>query len=367
MGWEDRDYYRQQRPSTGSSVLNWILFGSVPLFTAFNIRVRAHAMLIIFMGLILVFGLGFGSTVASRVQFVTALFGVVLLHEFGHCFAARWTGGQANEIMMTPLGGLAMTMARRRPWPTFVTVAGGPLVNVVICIVCSILLYIMIGIAPLTPGQFVGTFSDKLLRNSDLLQVAGYLFFIHAISYGLLIFNLLPVFPMDGGQLLQSILWKPMGYYRSMVLALNIGLVGSVIMMMVGLATFGSLGGGLLLFIGLSCLMTCIQTRRAVREAGPWAFSDEDSPDYGDFGGGGYGGGVGLLKERKTQDRARKKAERQAESEAEEQKRVDEILAKVSASGMNSLSRSERNYLKKATENQRKRDEARATVRRRGL
>ncbi|QOV89533.1 rhomboid family protein [Humisphaera borealis] len=65
--------------------------------------------------------------------------------------------------------------------------------------------------------------------------------------------------------------------------------------------------------------------------------------------------------------RARRKMEREAEAEAEEQKRVDEILAKVSSSGMNSLSRSERSFLKKATENQRKRDAAKVAARKRGL
>lgn len=370
MGWEDRDYYRQPRAGTGNAVLDWIINGSVPLFTAFGIRVRAHSTLLIMMGLVLIFGLGFGPTVAYRVQFVTSLFAVVLLHEFGHCFAARWTGGEANDILMTPLGGLAMTMARRKPWPTFVTVAGGPLVNVLICILCSLLLWAMIGVAPLTPGQFVGTFKEDISPGSSLLDIAGYLFFIHAISYFLLLFNLLPVFPLDGGQLLQSILWKPMGYYKSMMIALNIGLVGSALMVVVGLATFGSAGGGLLLiFIGLSCFMNCLQLRTVMRSQGPWAFSDEDEPDRGDYGFSGAAMTLVAATEKKAKGPgffARKKAERNAAAEADEQQRVDEILAKVSASGMNSLSRSERNFLKKATENQRKRDAEKVAGRRRG-
>src|SRR3954469_15389972 len=155
MGWEDRPYYREGR-GTGNNPLLWLFYGSVPLFTAFGIRVRAHASLLIVCVLILVLGsgFGFGNGMADRVQLVTGLFAVVLLHEFGHCFAARWTGGSADEIVMTPLGGLAMTMARRRPWPTFVTVAGGPLVNVLICLVCGLILYLTIGIWPLGPWQF---------------------------------------------------------------------------------------------------------------------------------------------------------------------------------------------------------------------
>lgn len=372
MGWEDRDYHREQRPNTGSGVLNWILYGSVPLFTAFNIRVRAHAMLVILMGLILLFGLGFGATVADRVQFVTSIFGIVLLHEFGHCFAARWTGGQANEILMTPLGGLAMTMARRKPWPTFVTVAGGPLVNVAICLICG-MVFLALGTSwPLLPNQFVDAYFALHDRGSGFLELARYVFWIHAISYYLLLFNLLPVFPMDGGQLLQSILWKPMGYFKSMVLTLNIGLVGSVLMVMVGIATIGTVGGGwLLTFIGINCFMNCLQTRTIVRNAGPWAFSYEDEPDYG-AGGFGGGGGIGVMSPPAKRSKgpgyfARKKAERDAQSETDEQQRVDQILAKVSASGMNSLSRGERNFLKKATENQRKRDDAKRDARRKAM
>src|SRR5688500_8582927 len=123
MGWEDRPYYRDRPGQTGNPLM-WLMTGSVPLFTVFNIRVRMHAMLLVGMVLVLLFGFGsYGGTIAMRVQSVTMIFSVILLHEFGHCFAARSVGGEANDILMTPLGGLAMAMAPRRPWPTFVTVA----------------------------------------------------------------------------------------------------------------------------------------------------------------------------------------------------------------------------------------------------
>src|SRR6478672_3806684 len=187
MGWEDRSYYRDRGGATGNP-LNWILYGSVPLFTAFGIRVRAHASLVVVCALMLLFGFGFGDSVATRVQSVTGLFAVILLHEFGHCFAARWVGGTAEEIVMTPLGGLAMAMAPRRPWPTFVTVAGGPLVNVVICLLCGFLLYLAAGVWPLGPVHF-GTAARRTLEHNSLLAYAPYIFWIYSISYALLIFN----------------------------------------------------------------------------------------------------------------------------------------------------------------------------------
>jgi Zn-dependent protease len=278
------------------------------------------------------------------------LFVVILLHEFGHCFAARWTGGSADEIVMTPLGGLAMAMAVRRPWPTFVTVAGGPLVNVIICLFCGLGLYLIIGIWPLGPWNFGDAF--RYVRDPGWFQVADYLFWLYSISYALLLFNLLPVFPLDGGQLLQSILWKPMGYYRSMILTLNIGLVGSVLMMMVGLATFGRMGGGLLLMlIGLSCFMNCFRLRAVMKAEGPWAFSEEDAVG---FDVGSYA--AETKARRRKNDRAERRMKQLRETEASEQQKIDAILAKVSASGMNSLTWVEKRALRRATEQQRQRD-----------
>jgi hypothetical protein len=125
-------------------------------------------------------------------------------------------------------------------------------------------------------------------------------------------------------------------------------------MMMVGLATFGSVGGGLLLIlIGMSCLLTCQQMRAMMKAEGPYAFQDEDAFDYG----------ASLYaasdKPKRPGLRERIRAKRTAKlvkEEANERKMIDAILAKVSAHGMQSLSWMEKRALKKATEHQRQRD-----------
>src|ERR1700722_11507189 len=140
MGWQDRPYYRDGGQAA-KSPLSWLLNGSVPLFTAFGIRVRAHSSLVILAPLIIIFGIGnFGSSMGDRLEFIGALFLIVLLHEFGHCFTARWVGGHAEDILMSPIGGLAFAHPPRRPLPTFLTVAGGPAVNVALCILAGIYL-----------------------------------------------------------------------------------------------------------------------------------------------------------------------------------------------------------------------------------
>src|SRR5207248_1746333 len=100
MGYQDRPYYRDRSYEGGLGA--WLLSGRVPLFTAFGIRVQAHSSMIIYSLAVLLFGLGRGFYWQDRVENVTVLFAIVLLHEFGHCFAARWVGGEADEILMTP-------------------------------------------------------------------------------------------------------------------------------------------------------------------------------------------------------------------------------------------------------------------------
>ena len=81
-------------------------------------------------------GLGPKNAVVS----MCILFVSVLLHEFGHIFGARIMGGQGDDILIWPLGGLAFAAPPRRPWPSLVCTACGPLVNVLICIVTAIAL-----------------------------------------------------------------------------------------------------------------------------------------------------------------------------------------------------------------------------------
>jgi stage IV sporulation protein FB len=353
MAWQDRPYYRDSDSGSRANPLMWLLTGSIHLFTVFGIRVRAHAALLLLIALILLLGWGAGSSIAMRVQSATIIFGIILLHEFGHCFAARWMGGSADEILMTPIGGLAFAMAPRRPWPTFVTVAGGPAVNVVICLLCGAGLYLSIGVWPLGPWSFERAWDG--IASDGWIQLAGFLFWAYAVSYALLLFNLLPVFPLDGGQLLQSILWKPFGYYKSMLWTVTIGIAGGALMMLYGIVSFGSLWGGLLLiFIGLSCMLTCMQYRRLLLAEGPWAFQEEDSVDYS------YAASLRPERESRRSKwlarRRMKKLRKLARAEAMERQTVDHILEKVGKHGMQSLTWSERRTLRKATEHQRQRD-----------
>jgi Zn-dependent protease len=347
MAWQDRPYYRDRSDSTGNP-LTWLMTGSVPLFTVFGIRVRMHAMLVLTIVLVLLFGLGQGFTWQDRVQSMAVLFTIVLLHEFGHCFAARVVGGTAEDIVMHPLGGLALASAPRRPWPQFVTVAGGPAVNVVICLICGLLLWFKFGWLPWNPTRFV----PINLYFDSWFNLWRYAIWIYQVSWMLLVFNLLPIYPLDGGQLLQVVLWPKFGYFKSMLFATMTGMIGAVLMTAVGVAA----GGFFLIILGVGCFVTCLAMRRQVLAEGPYAFEDE--PDYS----AAYD--TGMPKPKRTSKRAVKRAAKRIAAERDERERIDAILAKVSAQGMNSLTWLEKRALKKATEHQRQNELA---MKRRGF
>ena len=350
MGWQDRPYYRDQGPSPRNPLI-WLFTGSVPLFTAFGIRVRMHASMLVLIVIDVVWGLFLrGVFLPYTLTFWCLLFGIVLLHEFGHCFAARWVGGDANEILLWPLGGLAFADAPRRPWPQFVTVAGGPAVNLIICAVTGSIAYAIgwsnahILVNPLTYEP----------RIPALFTLNYYLWWTFAISWGLFLFNLLPIFPMDGGRLLQTLLWVKIGFYRATMITCMVGMVGSALMVVYGIFHFGAWFGLILIFLGASCFVTCFQQRAQLKAEGPWAFEEENAdysaamwhPDDDEENP--------RKKRRRLSRRAVRKLRRQAQAEEAEQGRIDAILAKVSAHGMQSLSWRERRALRKATERRRR-------------
>jgi Zn-dependent protease len=342
MGWEDRPYYRD-RGNVGGTPLGFLLYGSVPLFTAFGIRVRAHASLLLFIGVFLLLGgLGSGGVVLKfRVESMTVLFAIVLLHEFGHCFACRWVGGHTDEIMMTPLGGLAMVNAPRRPLATFITVAAGPAVNVLICALAGLGTYLINRNVPWNA-------LTNPIPGSNLGLVYDYLFYIYVVSLALLLFNLLPIFPLDGGQMLQSILWPKFGYFRSMMIACVTGIVGGIMLGLYGL----SQGRFLLVLIAISGIATCVSMRRQLREIGPELEYAGDEMDFS----ASLKPDAPAKKRRRPSRWAVRRLRRLAQRDAAEQQQIDTILAKVSAHGMHSLTWSERRALKRATARQRKRE-----------
>jgi len=149
------------------------------------------------------------SSIAWNILEYLALFLIVTMHEFGHSLACRQVGGTANRIVLWPLGGVAFVDPPPRPGATLWSIAAGPLVNVA-------LLPILWGLGML--GKSVGWAG---MPNLHMLLRA-----VWVIDWVLLIFNLLPIYPLDGGQIFRSLLWFILGRARSLMVATVVGFLG---------------------------------------------------------------------------------------------------------------------------------------------
>lgn len=188
--------------------------GTIRLFKFSGIQVYLHFSWFLVAAYQLTQRLHNYNTPIFAVYEYLALFGIVLLHEFGHALACRQTGGSADHIVLWPLGGIAFVNPPRRPGAVLWSIAAGPLVNVALVPVLSLLSFFaaQAGLADTAPDTF------HLIRT------------IWSINLVLLIFNMLPVYPLDGGQILQALLWFPLGEIRSLQIASVIGLVGAVVL-----------------------------------------------------------------------------------------------------------------------------------------
>ncbi len=153
----------------------------------------------------------YNSPVWNLLEYV-ALFGIVLMHEFGHSLACRQVGGKADRIVLWPLGGVAYVAPPQRPGATLWSIVAGPLVNVVLVPILTVLCYV----------------GARLGWGESMPNLLEFLFTVRNMNFMLLVFNLLPVYPLDGGQILRSLLWFPLGRARSLTIAAVIGIIGAV-------------------------------------------------------------------------------------------------------------------------------------------
>ncbi len=177
------------------------------------------------------------SSVTWNVLEYLALFLIVMLHEFGHALACRQVGGRANQIVLWPLGGVAYVDPPPRPGATLWSIAAGPLVNVALLPV----LYLAV-----TLGRSAGWAGTM----PDLYALLGWILEIDLV---LLIFNILPIYPLDGGQILRSLLWFVMGRARSLLVATVLGLVGIAGFIVLAIYTRSIWYGAIAVFMLMNC------------------------------------------------------------------------------------------------------------------
>ncbi len=300
-----------------------------------GIRVRVHLFYIIYIIAQIIWSIlpdQMGLT--YMLMLMGTLFALVLLHEFGHCFACRWVGGEADDILMWPLGGLAACAPPRRWLPELITTLGGPAVNVAIVPATSLALWSMghgrsILFNPFEPGR-------------ELAVVGGYwasaVFSAHFTNLALLAFNmLLPLYPLDGARTLHALLWRRMGERPATEMVVVIGLVVGVALGIFALVARETLLLGVAVF-GLAVCWTERQRLKFAAEA-------PEEPDWARSARMGDDGGASPGPSRRD--------EKRREREEAERAQVDGLLEKIAQHGLQSLSAKEKRILQRATERKR--------------
>ena len=151
---------------------------------------------------------------------IGALFVCVVLHEFGHALTARQFGIRTRNITLTPLGGIAqLERMSHKPWEEFCIAIAGPLVNVCgTAVLLGVPLLFAFAIAP------------------NMIDSAWWVFggWLVAMNVVMVVFNMIPAFPMDGGRVLRAILTSYMGLLRGTRAAVNVGTVAAILMGIAG-------------------------------------------------------------------------------------------------------------------------------------
>ncbi len=330
---------------------------SLPIGRLFGIRIRVHLLFVLIAVVLVVRDAADNPDLArgliEGLAFVGILFGIILLHEFGHCFGARAVGGEADEILLWPLGGLAYTQPPHTPIGHLVTTIAGPLVNVLICGACLTFLVIDHPAQSLRVVHWNPFHLGLALPYTSITQV--WVSYVFSISYVLLLFNLVPMYPLDGGRIFQSLLWFRIGYRRASVIACTAGMVGAI-----GVGLLGLLSSEILLLgIAIFGYMTCWQQKQMLRAG--------DGFEESEFGYDFSKGYTSLdrsmsrttrpkrpsLLQRWRQARAERREQREHERRRTEERMLDALLDKVHAEGLHSLTPSERRFLDHASQKRR--------------
>lgn len=331
-------------------LLSWnIYFGRIA-----GVHVRVHAFFVLLVA----------AAIAMRheVPFwygsaaVGLLFFSVVWHELAHCFAALKSGGSAEHVLLWPLGGLipigTSALDPLQEWPTAVA---GVLANLCVCAFAAPIF--------LVSGQY-----DLLHLNPLSLPPYGETLDWHTalallfwINWVLVLVNLLPAQPLDGGRMLRAALWPRTGYRTSVLQVARCGRVIAVLLVALGLAVTREHPAAILP-LTLLAMVLFFSARQEVDK-----LLDPDAEDVVlgyDFSQGYTSlersvaaprkpafGALRRWFERRRNERLR----RVREVEQSEDRRVDEVLARLHESGFAGLSNDDRALLARVSSRYRNR------------
>ncbi len=268
------------------------------------------------------------------------LFLSVVLHEFAHCYAAVRVGGRADEIVLGPFGGLVPPTVPHEPHSELCAALAGPAVNLFLFLATLPLLLVVENV------QVLGLLNP--LRPTNLVEGPPPVMLLKLtfwLNWVLVLVNLLPAFPFDGGRVLRALLWPVFGYRPAIVVVARVAKVMAVALCVVAWLMHDAFAGSLVpawLPLVLIALFLLFSAKQEVARL--------DRPEYGEelFG---YDFSQGYTSLERDHDKPqpgpvrrwllRRRAEREQqrrERETAEEGRVDDILMRLHTYGMQSLS-----------------------------
>lgn len=286
---------------------------------------------------------GRGIAAGLFAAYVAGVFGIILLHELGHCFAARRLGGDADHILLWPLGGLAYVSVPDHWRANFLVALAGPLVNV------GILLIAWPTLAIFEPELGPAALSGRWFVWWNMLQWVFVDF-----NLVILIFNLIPLYPLDGGRMFHALAWRyqdrrggyGMGpYYRATIWTVRVSRVLAIVVLIWGIFTHQLWTIFIVIWAWYRAEMFRVQVQSGV---GPeTTFGHDFSQGY-----------TSLERGHRAERAERERRPRRSLASrlrswwtepkiisVDDARRLDLLLDKIRRDGQDSLSRSERRFL----------------------
>lgn len=357
---------------------------ALPLYRLFGIHVKVHLFFFLITLPLFLRTLsetkGFVHWFDLFMLTVGMVFLIVLLHEYGHCFAARAVGGSSDQILIWPLGGLAYVEVPNNPRAHFWTTLWGPLVNAILCAGCAVIMLVG-GYSPLRAFNPLGSalatptyrLSDERLYTSEYASAyykpgtseltapetpgaeralapkwLPWVWRFCWLNWWLFLFNvLIPAYPMDGGRLLHSILWARKDYRSATITCCYVGYAAGAVLFMISIFANEALLLGLAFFI----ILNCYRTLQMEMEGDSGAFGYDFSQGYTSLEKDEAMPLVrrpGLIR-RWLQARKIRKIREEHDQRAADEARMDELLDKIAKVGKQSLSDEERRFMERVS------------------
>jgi Zn-dependent protease/predicted transcriptional regulator len=170
---------------------------------------------------------GTTNSILFQIALVLAVFVCVVLHELGHALTAKRFGIQTIKITLLPIGGMAsLDSIPESPKQEFLITIAGPLVNIII----ALFLYFIVPVQ-----EFINLNYHEVIYSLNKFTIQNFLLSLFIVNVGLVVFNSIPAFPMDGGRILRAILAMKMDRVKATQIASSIGQFIAVVFLLIGL------------------------------------------------------------------------------------------------------------------------------------